>query len=87
MKASVYIATSLDGYIARENGDIDWLPGSDGQGGDEDYGYHEFMDSIDFLVMGRNTYEMVLSFGQWPYGDKSVVVLRTRPEITSYIYK
>ena len=66
MKASVYIATSLDGYIARENGDIDWLPGSDAQGGDEDYGYHEFMDSIDVLVMGRNTYEMVLSFGQWP---------------------
>lgn len=79
MKASVYIATSLDGYIARGNGDIDWLPGSDGQGGDEDYGYHEFMDSVDFLVMGRNTYEMVLSFGQWPYGDKPVVVLSSKP--------
>ncbi len=80
MKASVYIATSLDGFIARENGDLDWLPGSDGgsgdsESGDDDFGFKAFMDSIDVLVMGRNTYEMVLSFGQWPYGSKRVVVL------------
>lgn len=78
MKASVYIATSLDGFIARENGDLDWLPGSqpgEGEGSAEDYGFQAFMDSIDVLVMGRNTYEMVLSFGQWPYGNKRVVVL------------
>lgn len=80
MKASVYIATSLDGFIARENGDLDWLPGSDGQSGDgesgrDDFGYQAFMDSVDVLVMGRNTFEMVLSFGQWPYGRKRVVVL------------
>jgi dihydrofolate reductase len=79
MKASVYIATSLDGYIARENGDIDWLPGGDSEGSDEDYGFQEFMDSIDVLVMGRNTYEMVLSFGKWPYGNKPVVVLSSKP--------
>ena len=79
MKASIYIATSLDGYIARENGDLDWLPGSGGQDGDEDYGYHDFMDSIDVLVIGRNTYEMVLSFGQWPYGNRPVVVLSSKP--------
>ena len=84
MKTSVYIATSLDGYIARENGDLDWLPGSQGNdshdsaGVDEDFGYQEFMDSVDVLVMGRNTFEMVLAFGQWPYGGKRVVVLSSK---------
>jgi dihydrofolate reductase len=76
MKASVYIATSLDGFIARPDGDIDWLgePSKDG----EDYGYQKFIDTVDFLVMGRNTYEKVLSFGQqWPY-SKPVVVLTSR---------
>ncbi len=79
MKVSVYIATSLDGFIARANGDLDWLPGSDGESAatasGEDYGYHDFMASVDVLVMGRHTFEKVLSFGQWPYGDKRVVVL------------
>lgn len=81
MKASVYIAASLDGFIARENGALDWLPGSDGAGDQsgEDYGYYAFMDSIDALVMGRNTFEMVLSFGSWPYGDKRVIVLSSQP--------
>ena len=78
VKASVYIATSLDGFIARENGDIDWLMGSDDAGG-EDYGYQAFMDSVDVLVMGRHSYEKVLSFGKWPYGDKLVVVLSSKP--------
>ncbi len=79
MKASVYIATSLDGFIARENGGIDWLPvGEEAETG-EDYGYREFMDSVDILVMGRNTYELVQSFGEWPYGEKRVVVLSSRP--------
>ena len=75
MKASVFIATSLDGYIARDNGDIDWLSGADGEGSAEDYGYQEFMDSVDVLVMGRNSFEKVLTFGKWPYGNKQVVVL------------
>jgi dihydrofolate reductase len=77
MKVSVFIATSLDGFIARENGGLDWLPGSDGQdtGDGEEFGYNAFFDSVDVLIMGRNTYEMVLSFGQWPYGDKRVIVL------------
>lgn len=81
MKASVYIATSLDGFIARENGELDWLPGSDGESDSngEDYGYHEFMDSVDAIVMGRNTFELVLSFGHWPYGDKRVIVLSSKP--------
>ena len=75
VKISVYIATSLDGFIARKNGDIDWLPpGSDGN---EDYGYAEFMSTIDHIVMGRNSFEKVLTFGEWPY-DKKVIVLTSR---------
>ena len=77
MKASVYIATSLDGFIARSNGDLDWL-GKSSEEGEEDYGYKEFMDTVDVLVMGRNTYDKVLTFGQWPYGSKPVVVLSSR---------
>ena len=78
MKISVYIATSLDGFIARENGDLDWLPGSDGENDGEDYGYQEFMGAIDVLVMGRKTYEMIVSFGHWPYGQKRVIVLSSK---------
>jgi dihydrofolate reductase len=79
MKASVFIAVSLDGYIARENGDIDWLSAADSEGSTEDYGYQEFMDSVDVLVMGRSSFEKVLTFGRWPYGNKQVVVLSSRP--------
>ena len=78
MKISVYIATSLDGYIARENGELDWLPGSDGESVGDDYGYHEFVDSIDVLIMGRNTYETVMTFGQWPYGEKRVIIMSSK---------
>jgi dihydrofolate reductase len=74
----MYIATSLDGFIARENGNLDWLPsGGDGKNR-EDYGYKAFMDTVDVLVMGRNTFEKVLTFGDWPYGTKPVVVLSGR---------
>jgi len=76
-QASVFIATSLDGFIARENGDLDWLPVP--EAGGEDYGYVAFMKSVDALVMGRNTYEKALSFGGWPYAKKRVVVLTSRP--------
>jgi dihydrofolate reductase len=68
---SVFIATSLDGYIARSDGAIDWLPADGG----EPHGYNEFFASIDGLVIGRKTYELVLSFDTWPYGTKPVVVL------------
>ena len=78
MQASVFIATSLDGFIAREDGSVDWLPTPE-DAGSEDYGYHDFMNSVDALVMGRNTFELVLSFGAWPYGDKPVIVLTTQP--------
>lgn len=79
MKVSVYIATTLDGFIARENGELDWLPGSEGEveSGfeNEDYGFSAFLESVDVLVMGRNTFEFVLSTGQWPYGKKRIIVL------------
>jgi len=72
----VYIATSLDGFIARANGELDWLDNSREPGG-EDYGYQEFMDSVDVLIMGRHSFEKVLTFGEWPYGSKPVIVLGT----------
>lgn len=79
-KCSVFIATSLDGYIAREDGSIDWLPDpdTDEKGNGEDYGYQDFMSKIDAIVMGRHTFDLVLSFDQWPYGDMPIFVLSTR---------
>ena len=74
MKASVFIGTSLDGFIARVNGDFDFLPADGG----EPHGFEEFMATVDALVMGRNTYEVVLKFA-WPYGPKPVFVLSSRP--------
>ena len=75
MKVSVFIATSLDGFIARKNGNIDWLMAADSSDKSEDYGYQEFYDSIDCLVMGRNSLEKIIDFPEWPYEDKRVVVL------------
>lgn len=75
IKCSVYIATTLDGFIARKNGALDWLPGSDGAASEEDYGYGEFFASVDALVMGRNTYELARTFSPWPYQGKRVIVL------------
>jgi dihydrofolate reductase len=72
---SVFIATSLDGFIARRNGDIDWLADPRGADSGEDYGYQAFIDSVDTLVVGRNTYELALTFEAWPYTGKRVVVL------------
>ena len=77
MKASVFIATSLDGFIARENGGIDWLPDNP-----EPHGYDEFIASVDAIVIGRKTFETVLSFGGWAYGKTPVIVLSTK-ELTA----
>ena len=78
MKTSVFIATSLDGFIARPDGGLDWL-GDPPEDGAEDYGHKKFMDTVDVLVMGRNTYEKVLTFSEWPYGSEPVVVLSHHP--------
>jgi dihydrofolate reductase len=75
VNASVFIGTSVDGFIARPNGDLDFLPA----GGGEPHGYAEFMETVDALVIGRKTYETVLAFDTWPYHEKPVFVLSTRP--------
>ena len=75
MKTSVFIGTSLDGFIARANGDLDFRP----PGGGEPHGYDEFMATVDALVIGRKTFETILTFDTWPYGEKPVFVLSTRP--------
>ena len=75
MTASVFIGTSVDGFIARPNGALDFLP----EGGGEPHGYAEFIASVDAIVIGRKTFETVLAFEAWPYGDKRVVVLSSRP--------
>jgi dihydrofolate reductase len=75
MTVSVFVGTSVDGFIARPNGDLDWLPA----GGGEPHGYDEFIASVDAIVIGRKSFEKVLTFGAWPYGDKRVVVLSNRP--------
>ena len=74
MKASVFVGASVDGFIARSDGALDWLP----PGGGEDHGYNEFYASVDAVVIGRKTYEVVLGFGGWAYGTKPVFVLSTR---------
>jgi dihydrofolate reductase len=79
MVVSVYIAQSLDGYIAREDGNLDWLDAYNCSIPQcEDLGFHTFMASVDILVMGRNTYEKVRSFGVWPYEKKQVIVLSSQ---------
>jgi dihydrofolate reductase len=75
MTVSVFVGASLDGFIARANGEFDFLPA----GGGEPHGYEEFMASVDALVIGRNTFEIVLKMAEWPYGRKRVVVLSSRP--------
>ena len=73
MSNIIYIATSLDGYIAKKDGGIDWLtdiPNPEGS----DFGFGEFLKCIDAIVMGRNTFELVLTFNEWPY-NKPVFVL------------
>jgi len=71
MQCSGFIGTSVDGFIARPNGDLDFLP----PGGGEPHGYNEFIASVDVIVIGRKTFDTVLSFPEWPYGKKPVVVL------------
>jgi dihydrofolate reductase len=73
--ATVFIGTSLDGFIARLNGAFDFLP----PGGGEPHGYDEFMATVDALVMGRKSFESILAFDKWPYGEKPVFVLSSKP--------
>jgi dihydrofolate reductase len=82
MSVSVFVGTSVDGFIARRNGDLDFLPPDGG----EPHGYVEFMAGIDALVIGRKTFETVLAFPAWPYGQKRVVVLSSSPIDLSVVH-
>jgi dihydrofolate reductase len=70
-KIRLFIASSLDGYIARESGAVDWLFT------DCDYGYHQFFDEIDTVIMGRKTYDRIFELSDYPYADKKGFVLST----------
>lgn len=75
MLTSVFVGTSLDGFIARHNGEYDFLQA----GENVPHGYDEFIATVDLLVIGRKTFETVLAFLDWPYGSRQVVVLSSRP--------
>lgn len=78
MTVSVFVGASVDGFIARPDGGLDWLPEDA-----EPHGYEEFIASVDAIVIGRKTFEIVRSFGSWPYPGKRVVVLSHQPLDTS----
>lgn len=79
-KVTLYIAASLDGFIAEKDGGIDWLSMVESK--ETDYGYADFYRSIDAIAMGSKTYKQVLEFGAWPYAGKPCYVF-TRRGLTS----
>ena len=84
MSNKVYIATSIDGFIAKKNGDINWLmdvPNPEGS----DFGFNEFMNSVDAIVMGRLTYEQVLKFSEWPYNKPVFVLSSTLKSVPEFL--
>ena len=73
--ATVFVGISVDGFLARRNHDLDFLPDDP-----EPHGYEEFIATVDTIVIGRNTFDKILTFDGWPYSkDKRVVVLSNRP--------
>jgi dihydrofolate reductase len=75
MPVSVFVGASVDGFIARLDGKFDFLGGDDV----EPHGYEEFFATVDAVVMGRNTFDVVAGFGSWPYEQKRIVVLSSKP--------
>jgi len=75
MKFRVYIAVSIDGYVASSDSSVAWLYSFQG----ESYGYDDFIQQIDAIVIGRTTFEQALGFGDWPYNSKNTFVLTSRP--------
>lgn len=75
VRASVFVGVSVDGFLARTDGALDFLDAA----GNEPHGYDEFFASVDAMVIGRQTFETVLGFGGWAYGNKPVFVLTHRP--------
>ena len=87
MRVSVFIATSLDGYIARADGSLDWLDAENARvPSGEDCGYGAFMADIDVLLAGRETFDKVSTFPEWPYDGKRVIVLSHRPLSGPYVH-
>ena len=79
-ETSAFVATSLDGFIARSDGSLDWLNDANrAVPRGEDCGYRAFVSTVDVLVMGRGSFEQVLTFDSWPYEGLKVVVLTHRP--------
>lgn len=84
----LYIATSKDGFIADKNGGLDWLSYAEQDG--EDYGFSEFFGSVDYLILGKKTYQQILKFGEWPYEGIQTFVFTdeelpvSSPDITLY---
>jgi dihydrofolate reductase len=83
-KVILYIATSLDGYIAKTDHDISWLTSIDVEG--EDYGYQAFIDKISAVIMGNNSFEVIKAFGDWPYSNKQCFVATHSQDITTDDY-
>jgi dihydrofolate reductase len=84
-KLILYIASSLDGYIATPEHSVEWLENLENPDGN-DYGYHDFMNQIDTVIMGRKTYEIIKGFGaDWPYSscETHIMTRQTDLEITS----
>ena len=85
MKASVYIVTTVDGYIAEKDGSVDFLNQyqSSASDADGDMGFADFLNSIDLLIMGHKTFDQVISFGEdmWPYGDRQVWIWSRHPSL------
>jgi len=78
IRCSVFVGTSVDGFIARRDGSLDWLP----PGGGEEHGYTAFIATVDAIVMGRGTFDIVRKFERWPF-QKPVIVLTTRERDTT----
>lgn len=88
IQVSAFIATSLDGFIARKNGELDWLPNPGESDTSDECGFADFFSSVDCLVMGRNTLDVVLQFGEWPYEGKRVLVLsQTLSQVPEHLQK
>ena len=82
----VYIATSLDGYIAGQKGEIDWLDSfPDPDTPESDFGYGEFINRVDALLMGKNTFDKVLTFGEWPYEKRVFVLSHSLKEVPAHL--
>ncbi|MAU12239.1 MAG: deaminase [Anaerolineaceae bacterium] len=85
LKISVFIATSVDGYISRPDGDIQWLHDVEQVPEGDDAGYGEFTSTIDVLVMGSGSFEKILEFPEWPYPMPVVVLSKSLKEVPAHL--